>query len=186
MIRCVVGVSYRLPGFGETEQKGTARLNVAPGAEPPPVDVTLYQTLPDVWHLGRTRPNDQWEFRLFGNYIRWSSFESQCVIAQSDADGEPPQSCDYTQVGANQQTLDQGKPLTSKPLVLIPRQWNDGYAIRGGASYWVSKPIELFMGLADSNAVPDETLEPALFDTNKVTASLGGASRFWRMPWLWG
>ena len=48
-----VGVSYQSsPGFGETEQKGTARLNVAPGAEPPPVDVTLYQTLPDVWHLG--------------------------------------------------------------------------------------------------------------------------------------
>ena len=79
-----IGVSYQsAPGFGETEQTGTARLNVAPGPEPPPVDVSLYQTLPDVWHFGfRTRPTDKWELRLFGNYVRWSAFKSQCVISR--------------------------------------------------------------------------------------------------------
>ena len=47
-----------------------------------------------------------------------------------------------------------------------------GYRLSG--SYWFSSAVEVMLGAGyDENAVPDSTLEPALIDMDKVTASLG-------------
>jgi long-chain fatty acid transport protein len=59
-------------------------------------------------------------------------------------------------------------------LLVIPRNWNDTFGVRAGASYWVKGDLEAFGGVAfDSNAVPDETLEPGLMDMNKIVSSAG-------------
>jgi long-chain fatty acid transport protein len=43
-----------------------------------------------------------------------------------------------------------------------PRNWNDTFGVRAGASLWTNKATELLAGAGySSNAVPDETLERA-------------------------
>ena len=173
------GLSYQsAPGFGETEQKGEAKLNFG-RSDTDTVNVSLFQTLPDVYQAGmRWRSSDQWEFRLFGNYIRWSVFESQCVLQDGLVNGRE-QNCAYD-LEADRIASDQNQTSElGQPLVFIPRQWKDGFAVRAGTSYWFSSDVEVFGGAGfDSSAVPDETLEPALFDTDKYTISLGGRFTF--------
>ena len=39
----------------------------------------------------------------------------------------------------------------------------------------MNQDVELYAGVGyDGNAVPDKTIDPSLYDTEKVTASLGG------------
>ena len=154
-----LGLSYQSsPNFGESELEGTAKLSLAGQtreftANP---DVKYYQTMPDVWQFGaRWRMDAKNEVRLFGNYIPWSKLEYQCAL-------------DSSIEGATCQ-LD-----GSAKLILLPREWMDGYSVRFGASHWLSKGVEFFGGGGfDTNSVPDETLEPALYDTDKFTLSLG-------------
>src|SRR5262249_35609302 len=50
----------------------------------------------------------------------------------------------------------------------------DAFGLRGGASYWLNPKWEVLAGLGyDGNAVPDRTIDPALFDMDKVSASVG-------------
>ena len=151
-----VGLSYQSsPNFGESKLKGSAQLSLAGGTPTNPT-VEYFQTMPDVWQYGlRWRMDSKNEFRLFGNYISWSKLEYQCALDTSSAGS----TCD----------LD-GSPK----LILLPRNWEDGYALRFGASHWLSEGLEFFGGGGfDSNSVPDEVLEPALYDTNKFTLSVG-------------
>lgn len=151
-----VGLSYQSsPNFGESELAGTAQLKIGDTAPTNP-DVNYFQTMPDVWQYGlRWRMDPKNEVRLFGNYIGWSKLEYQCALDTSD----PGSTCDVDG--------------TAK-LILLPRGWDDGYALRFGASHWMSAGLELFGGGGfDSNAVPDHVLEPALYDTDKFTLSVG-------------
>ena len=153
------GASYQSsPNFGESKLEGTAQLHFSGGRDKLETsDVEYYQTLPEVWQFGmRWRMDPKNEVRLFGNYIPWSMLEYQCAI----------------KVGSGQEC-----PLKSNdenPLISIPREWMDAYAVRFGASHWISPGVEFFGGGGfDANAVPDETLEPALYDTDKFTLSVG-------------
>ena len=166
----------RVPVFGETEQRGGQTKLWALGHRHG--QCFAFQTLPDVYQAGmRWRSSDQWEFRLFGNYIRWSVFESQCVLQDGLVNGRE-QNCAYD-LEADRIASDQNQTYElGKPLVYIPRQWKDGFAVRAGTSYWFSSDVEVFGGAGfDSSAVPDETLEPALFDTDNMI-SLGGRFTF--------
>jgi long-chain fatty acid transport protein len=152
-----IGLSYQSsPSFGESELEGNARLVIGNGDETQP-KVKFFQSLPDVYHFGtRWRANEKFELRVFGNYIRWSSFDEQCAL-----DLASPETCD------------------GNPLFLAPRNWDDGYAVRLGGSYWLTEDIEFVAGGGyDTNAVPDSTVEPALFDTDKYTASAGARLEF--------
>jgi len=149
-----VGASWQSqPGFGENQLEGTFQQVLANGEPEDPKDVSVFQSMPDVFRLGgRYRPSATQEIRLFGDYVRWSAFEEQRVITGSDTE------CDQT-----------GK------LACIPRFWDDGYGVRAGYSYWLNAGVEVFVGAGyDSSAVPDETVDPSLYDTEKVTGSLGG------------
>ncbi len=151
------GLSWQsAPNFGESELEGNARLVIGNGDETQP-KVKFFQSLPDVLHFGtRWRSSDKLELRLFGNYIRWSKFTEQCAL-----DLDSPETCE------------------GNPLFLAPREWEDGFAIRAGASYWLNDDVELVAGGGfDTNSVPDRTLEPALFDTDKFTASAGARLEF--------
>ena len=144
-----VGLSYQSqPGFGENELTGTARKILAIG-ESKTDDAELLQSMPDVIRAGWRMRTARAEYRVFGNFARWSVFEGQCIRTAGRDD------CDLAQ---------------------IPREWENGYTIRGGYSRFLGDAgdIEAYMGLGyDSSAVPDETLEPALPDFPKVTAALG-------------
>lgn len=146
-----VGLSYQSqPGFGENKLTGTNRRSLAE-AEANEGDAQLKQQMPDVIRAGwRMRSGNQ-EYRLFGDYIRWSLLENQCARAGDEAPG----TCG---------------------LANIPRFWDNAFGVRGGYSYFLGarQDTELYGGLGyDGNAVPDATLEPALSDFEKFTAAVG-------------
>lgn len=149
-----VGASWQSsPGFGENRLEGTFQQVLVTGPVEDKKDASVYQTMPDVYRLGgRYRPNSTSEIRLFGDFVRWSLFEEQRVISGEDTE-----------------CTDTGK------LACIPRNWENAYGVRAGYSYWLNPGVELFVGAGfDANAVPDDTLDPSLYDTDKVTGSLGG------------
>ena len=115
--------------------------------------------MPDVWQFGmRYTKKDNFEVRLAGNYIGWSKFEQQCGINIDPTLGQSCENNDFSNV-----------------LFVIHRGWEDGFALRGGASYWTSPAVELLLGAGyDTCAIPDENVEPALYDTDKYTVT-GGA-----------
>jgi long-chain fatty acid transport protein len=152
-----LGASYQSrPNIsGMNPQEGKFRF-YANGVEALNEDAELDTDLPDTIRLGtRYKPAEDLELRLFGDYMRWSVLERQCVH-------RPGKECQpNTPVGDT--FFDQ------------PRDWNDTFGVRAGISKWLSKPVEVFAGLGyASNAVPDETLEPALADWHSVSASVGG------------
>lgn len=166
-----VGASYQSqPGFGEIKLKGTlaTALGQAPVGEPS--DIELVQELPDVFRLGvRFVPMDKVQLRVFGEYARWSKFEKQCLL---DAATEN-RKCLFNEDG----TIDE-EGGGAGVIQNIPRNWEDAFGVRAGGSYHLKPGVELYVGAGyDGNAVPDETLDPALMDMDKITASLGGRFR---------
>lgn len=147
-----VGASYQsrpnLTGMNKLEgdQKTVLPPNMQESVEP----VTLEQDLPDSYRLGfryRPTPTEDWELRLFGDYTRWSVLKYHRV----------------------QNTNNDSYLLDQR------RDWKDTFAVRAGASKWLSKPVEVFAGAGfASNAVPDETLEPALPDWDGISLAAGG------------
>jgi long-chain fatty acid transport protein len=124
-------------------------------------EVELHQDLPDVVRLGATfSPVPGIELRLSGDYTRWSVFERQCLSRA----GSP---CEVNPDGL--------AAPGSTVLQNQPRDWHDTFGVRAGGSYWLNRELELFGGLGfASNAVPDETLEPALPDWNGISLGFGG------------
>ena len=143
-------------------------------ADPAVTPVELTQTLPEIVRLGvRYRPIDKVELRLFGDYTRWSVFENQCVLDTSVDD----RSCEFDNVDT---ALDDPENFGGAGDGVIgvtqhlPRYWKDGGGVRVGGSYWVLPQLEIYLGTGfDSSAVPVQTLDAALMDMNKVSASAG-------------
>lgn len=165
-----IGASYQAqPGLGTMKLNGTLTNNF--GGSVAPNAVNLFQELPPIYRLGvRARPADDIELRLFGDVTDWSVLESQCLIDES------AETCEVDENGA---PVDEA----SSPIVNLARNWDTAFGIRGGASYWPKKEIEIIGGMGfDSNAVPDETLESALTDFNDISFALGG--RFLVADWM--
>jgi long-chain fatty acid transport protein len=165
-----LGGSYQAqPGLGEQSLKGTTTQTLFGNTQNFPV--TFTQALPDIIRGGlRVHPKSiPWEFRVFGDYTRWSKMQSQCVVLQ----GQP---CSIVPVDGST-NLTQGAQTTPTGGVqsFVRRNWNDTYGIRVGASYWVKPAVELFLGGGyETAAVPDSTLAPDLFDANNILAAVGG------------
>ncbi len=161
-----IGASYQSqPGFGEMKMEGTLDSKLA-GAPMTHDKVDVLQSLPDVVRWGgRYRPTKQIEVRLFGDFARWSVFDKQCLLNQND----PKRSCKLNPDGTID-TAGGGSGVT----FAVPRNWKNTFGVRAGGSYWVTPEVEAFVGGGyDSNAVPSSTIDPALFDMNKGTASAG-------------
>jgi long-chain fatty acid transport protein len=125
-------------------------------------EIDFHTDLPEVFRAGVTyKLARDIELRMFGDYSRWSTLENHCLSPKGkDCETEPD-----------------GSPSPETPNVIQNqrRDWNDTFGIRVGGSYWTSDEVELFAGLGfSSNAVPNETLEPALADFHSVSFSLGG------------
>lgn len=166
-----VGASWQSqPGFGESELEGTLYNYFAEREEGP---ITLQQALPEIYRLGvRYRPMADLELRLFGDLTRWSSFEQQCIVNPEILAEEGYTIDEVCQFDANGATTG---PSARSIVQNLPRNWNDAGGVRVGGSYWFSDAVELMLDLGfDGNAIPDEALEPALFDMNKFSAGIGG------------
>lgn len=157
-----IGASYQSqPGMGSQTLKGVEIVNSVSGTQTFP-KVGFTENLPDViragvrWKLKKAPI----EFRIFGDYTRWSLLKSQCV----GITGFP---CAVDSMGAN--VTGGGTQLN------VPRNWNDTYAGRIGISAWVTPEIELlFGGGYETAAVPDSTLAPDIMDAINIRGTLGG------------
>jgi long-chain fatty acid transport protein len=150
------------------------------GGPPETNDVILTSTLPDVYRLGlKKRINGRDEFRLFGDFTRWSTFDQQCLIEKKVlGDADPFEFC---------ATKDDGSAVIpangSRVTVNLFRRWEDAWGVRTGYSHYLAGGTELFADLGyDANAIPDTALEPSLMDMDKVSAGLGAT--FALMPTL--
>lgn len=156
-----IGASYQSqPGFGEQKLEGDGTIIVGKSEiDGKKTKMEFFQELPDVVRLGaRYRPTPVSEIRLFGDYQRWSVFTEQCFL-NADIQGR---SCTPGADG-----------VVDGKIAIIPRDWEDTFGVRAGYSHWLGS-TEVLGGLGyDSNAVPDDTIDPSLYDTDKVTASLG-------------
>ena len=167
-----VGLSYQSqPGFGTMELEGTLRNALASTVEGDPneteEDIIVTQGLPDIFRLGfRYQPSDAVELRLFADYMRWSKLEAHCIANTATLDSSGANiddACAFDADGA-------GHPAVIQNLV---REWDDTFGVRVGGTYFIGD-WDIIVGAGfDANAIPDEALEPALMDFDKVTASLG-------------
>lgn len=157
------GLSYQSrPGFGGGI-RATGDLHTFFNGNQTSTKIAFTTDLPDVVRVGASyRPTDKIELRLFGDYQRWSVLEHQCVMAEASM-------CDLNPDGSV-------RAGTSNDVILnFARNWQDTFGIRAGASYFMNRTVELLVGAGyASNAVPNSTLEPALLDSNVVTAAVGG------------
>jgi long-chain fatty acid transport protein len=153
------GASYQSqPGLGEMRLKGI--IEIYGGAQTGGTNTyqaSVLQTMPDVirggvrWKLKHA----PLEFRLFGDFTRWSVNKYSCA----GVTGDP---CNPGASGAAG-TLDYN-----------PRNWNNTYGGRLGVSYWVKPEIELLFGAGyETAAVPDATMAPDTADANNIQGTLG-------------
>ncbi|HLK37094.1 MAG TPA: hypothetical protein VKU41_10120 [Polyangiaceae bacterium] len=126
--------------------------------------VTFTQDLPDVYRAGlRYRPKKTpFEFRVFGDYTRWSVMLSQCITLVNTP-------CVVQTNGANLPP-----PAPAAVQNNLRANWNDSWGVRGGVSYWVKPDIETFIGGGyETAAIPDATLTPLAMDANNISGALG-------------
>jgi long-chain fatty acid transport protein len=155
-----LGAGYQAqPGLGAMKLTGALKTTYQGNATV--FNVDFHQALPDSVRVGaRFRPTAAWEFRLSGEYTRWSVMQSQCVGFQDQLCQVDPSGADATPKGTTIQNL--------------RRRWTDTYGVRGGASNWVSPRVELFAGLGfETAAVPDATMDPGLADADNIAGALG-------------
>lgn len=158
-----LGLSYQMPvGLNGVTMQGTLAIQDGTPGGVSEQEIDLHHVWPDVFRLGAAfKPLPQLELRLFGDVTRWNLFKDQCITSVGipdcrDGDGN----------------------LVPEVIINVPRDWNVGVGVRGGGSYWINEAVELSLGLGyDSNAVPDETLEPALVDFDDVSVALQGRFR---------
>jgi long-chain fatty acid transport protein len=136
--------------------EGTVSLYNAVEGKSDVQNIYFRQTLPMLHRFGvRWRPNGlkKFEFRLFGDYVHWSEFKSQKIEGKKEGND----------------------------ILTITRNWQNAFGVRTGMSYWLKDNIETYVGLGfDGNAVPDQYMDPSLFDMNKYTMSLGSKFSLYR------
>ena len=134
---------------------------------PSSAHVDVAYDLPDIVRWGvRYRARNNVELRAFGDYTRFSAFKNQCVVRTG-------QSC---ALGANGAEAMGGQVLQN-----VPRDYEDSFGVRVGASIWPTTSFEFFSGMGyESSAVPDATFESGLPDFAGVSFALGGRLAFSR------
>jgi long-chain fatty acid transport protein len=163
-----IGASYQgRPGFGEMSLRGTLTNKFGSAPETVLEDVELRQALPDILRVAaEVRLSDALVLRLAADWQRWSAFENQCLV---DYAVDPDPVCAFNEDGSLD-TAAGGRGV----VVNLPRDWQDTFSGRVGAGYRVT-PRLLAEGSVslDTNAVPDETIDPSLFDMTKLIVQAG-------------
>lgn len=189
--RFALGLSFQ-SGSDQT-LKGTLVNQFGP-FKSDPNNIYLSQAMPHIARLGLAyrfinedgdEPEVKGELRLTGEIQTWNRFKSQCIATEAavDADGMPA-ICDIASDGTARQNVpvlgSDGRPTGDynfhNGLVQnLVRDWRLSYGLKVSGSYYLNPRIELGAGLGyDANAIPSETLDPALFDMDKISIDLGG------------
>lgn len=179
-----IGASYTSqPNVaGGMELKGTLTNLFVTAASPTTTDIVLTQKFPDIIRLGfRVRPIPKLELRVFADYTRWSVLDKQCVM---NADN-PKRRCNFEnpenalenpeEFGTDETPIDDPDNDNTIGVVQhLPRYWKDAGGVRIGVGYWFIDELETYIGVGyDSSAIPVETVDPALFDMDKISVSVG-------------
>ncbi|MCB9507719.1 MAG: outer membrane protein transport protein [Myxococcales bacterium] len=181
--RLWVGFSYQsAPGFDGDQALEGDLINSFPPNAGEAEDTLITSHAPDILRLGvRYRanrasvddagtPEPLAEVRLFGDLTRWSRMTDQCILGGEAVDAANPH--EYCAINSD------GSLVTDDNVGIVQnlhRGWNDAAGFRLGGSYWVAPAAELQLDVGyDGNAIPDETLEPALMDFRKATLGIGG------------
>lgn len=145
------------PGLGPQTLTGTLRVK-SPSFNQND-DVTFTQSLPDVARAGiRWRPSEDNEFRVFGDFTRWSVMGTQCVALRGYACAVFPD----------------GSDASGGTVANYRRYWKNTFGAHIGASHWAAPGVELFAGVGgETAAVPDSTLEPGLADADTLDGTAG-------------
>jgi long-chain fatty acid transport protein len=154
-----LGLSYMSqPGLGETKMSGTVT-QILEGSAGSETDAELTQTYPDIWRLGMAhRMSKKFELRGDFEYVRWSTFDRQCVV-QKGAKCE---------LDANSGSPD------GKIILNIPRKFKDAFGARIGPAYFVNDDLELFGSLGlTTPAVPKETIDSSTIDALRFYLAVG-------------
>lgn len=164
-----VGASYTSqPNFGTMRLSGTYKL-YTPDNALISSNVDFLEAYPDVIRAGvawRVAPDA--ELRLDGSYQRWSALTNQCVVNTGGA-------CN---VNANGSTV-VGDKASQGIQANVPRNFQDAYHVRLGASYWVEPQTEVFASTGlDTSAVKSAYQDPLVFDSTRVAGTLGVSHGF--------
>lgn len=177
-----VGLSYQSrPNLtGGLKMEGDLRQVLGPqpyGKGQAPDAVVMTQDYADALRLGfRMKVHERITVRAAAEYAFWSAMERQCVMNSNTPTTECP-----IDSGSGALTND------AKLILNLERQWQDAFGVKAGASYDLNDDLEVFLGAGwDGTAVPDEFMDPALFDLPKVTASLGARATLAEMIRLTG
>ncbi len=168
-----LGASYQSqPGFGEMQLEGTLENTLGAANPAPPADVVFTEELPDILRFaGRVRPREDIELRLEVRWERWGQLEQMCLV---DADVADVNAACAARADGSLVNDEYAADVTQ----IFARDWNDTVGVRASGSYFVEPDLEVFLGAGfDTNAIPDRTLDPALFDMDKVSVGLGAGYR---------
>jgi long-subunit fatty acid transport protein len=138
------------------------------GSSPSNADpVVLLQRMPDSARIAaEIDASDSVIVRLGAEWQNWSVFDEQCLVPEDD----PSRRCRFNPDGSID-TSDEG--AAQSVLVNLPRHYTDGWNAKAGAA-WHNDTIEIDGSLQyDASVVPDDTMDPSLFDMNKVIAQAG-------------
>ena len=163
-----LGIGYQsMPGFGDMTLEGTLTNKFGSNPETA-VDVVLLQRMPDVLRVSaEIEASDALVLRLAADWQRWSQYANQCLLPADDE----AMRCTFRPDGS----IDTAAGGSGQVIVNLPRDWTDTFSAKVGAGYHVSDKVEVGGSVTyDSNAVPDETMDPSLFDMDKVIVQLGG------------
>jgi long-chain fatty acid transport protein len=164
--RLKLGASYQSqPGFGEMKLKGvlTTKLATSPATES---NVEMRQSLPDIWRAGAEFAVSK-KLNIKANlaFARWSVFEKQCILDRN----LPERKCALAPDGSADTAAGAAGIVAN-----LPRDWENTWTASRGMSNDISDSVHIMAGASyDTSAVPDRTLDPALMDMNKFSASLG-------------
>lgn len=165
---------------GEQTLTGTLTNQFGPGT-PSSSNVSVRQALPHTFRLGfayrfvdqpvdeEQAPRVRGELRLGAEMTTWNNFKSQCIVNDDALEGGEHirNICD----------IDSNGLATPHPGIIqnLVRNWNVGYGVKLSGSWYLNDRIELGAGIGfDSNSIPDNVLDPALMDMNKLAFDLGG------------
>ena len=156
-----LGLSYASqPGFGQTKMSGELTTQLG-ASKPGTTDVDFYQSYPDIVRLGVVgRPAPKWDIRADFEYVRWSVFDKQCVVAAG-------RECDVDESGR--------APDTSGVILNVPRNWKDAIGFRAGPSTMLTDDLEVFGSLGVTTpAVPRQTIDASTIDAFRLYMTAGG------------
>ncbi len=163
-----LGASYQSqPGFGTMTLSGDLRNVFGQAPAEAPSDVRFTQALPDIVRVGaRVRASRAIELRMGLDLTLWSRLGQMCLAAAGVSDMRT--ACATRADGSRVH------PQAPSVIQVFARGWRDSFGAHLSASYFVSPALELYAGAGfDGNAIPDATLDPALYDMNKLSFAAG-------------